>query len=276
MKLTTPTILRLIGLVLIVLATTISLVLNCPTNIQLFIIYALMGIGLALIFPKSADKSTGKINMGNWGFTVAGGIVLPIALIIINPIQWWKQDNCNFLMSSTGVTVVVHGGKGKLDMILRQKGFIIMDIKGERKRASINENGLAFFQNLNVGDSVRIEIDFSEPFKSIQPDSVYIIQSNSIIYLEVNLQGIDKVKGMVLYNDSPLNGVTVKLIGKEGYLLDTTKQTGDFNFEIPEAMQNNEYQVWFIKEGFVTKSTPAFPQTGEPLNIIMEKSAKAF
>ena len=156
-------------------------------------------------------------------------------------------------------------------MILRQKGFVIMDLGGERKRASINENGQAFFQNLHFGDSIRLDIDFSEPYKTIYPDSIYIIQANGNIYLQIALQGIDKVKGMVLFNDAPLKEVIVKLIGKTGILLDTTDQTGDFSFTIPEQMQNNEYQIWFTKEGFKTKSAPAFPQTGEPLNIVMEK-----
>ncbi len=50
-----------------------------------------------------------------------------------------------------------------------------------------------------------------------------------------------------------------------------TNETGDFILTIPEQMQKKEYNVRFIKKGFKSLSKPAFPQTGEPLEIIMEK-----
>jgi hypothetical protein len=262
---------KLSGGLFIVLAVIIALFNKCPTNVQYFIIYALFGIGAALLLAKSAERTSANVTVYNVGIGLSGGVALPFILFFTNPIGSFKPDDCNRLLSATSATVFVHGKKGKQDMILRQKGFVIMDLHGERKRASINENGQAFFQNLHSGDSVRLDIDFSEPYKTIFPDSVYIIQPGSTIYLQVALQGIGEVRGMVLYNAVPLADVTVKLIGKTGILLDTTNSTGDFSFTIPERMQTNEYQVWFIKEGFKAISYPAFPQTGEPLNIVMEK-----
>lgn len=262
---------KLIGSLFIILAVIISLFKKCPTNVQYFIVYALIGIGVALLLAKSAEKTIANVKVYNAAIAIGSGVALPFILFFTNPIASFKPDDCNRILNTTSATVFVHGKKGKQDMILRQKGFVIMDLGGERKRASINENGQAFFQNLHFGDSIRLDIDFSEPYKTIYPDSIYIIQANGNIYLQIALQGIDKVKGMVLFNDAPLKEVIVKLIGKTGILLDTTDQTGDFSFTIPEQMQNNEYQIWFTKEGFKTKSAPAFPQTGEPLNIVMEK-----
>jgi hypothetical protein len=163
--------------------------------------------------------------------------------------------------------VFVHGEKGKQDIIL-QKGSVILDVKGIRVESQINENGQAFFQNLHVGDQIRLDIKFSEHYRAIFPDSVYTIEADRPIYLEVALPGIDKVKGTVFYKDLPLDDVLIKL----DTLIATTDKTGGFVIYIPEELQkNNGYSVFFMKEGFESKVVSAFPQTGEPLIIIMEK-----
>jgi hypothetical protein len=253
-----------IGILFILAAVLIALLKNCPNNVLLFIIYALIGIGVALLLVKSADRAKADVAIYNVGISLGGGVALPFILFFTNPISRFKTDACATI---TSAAIFVHGKKGRQDMILRQNGFVIMDVGEERKRASINENGQAFFQNLRIGDSVRLNIDFSEPYKALHPDSVYIIQQNSKIYLPVALQGIERVWGRVLYRDDPLEGVTVQIDS----LSTSTKGDGNYNISVPEQMQRKEYQVWFIKKGYKSKSAPAFPQTGEPLNIIMEK-----
>jgi hypothetical protein len=258
------TLTKSIGTVFILAAVLIALLKNCPNNVLLFIIYALIGIGIALLLAKSADRAKADVTIYNVGISLGGGVALPFILFFTNPIGRFKTDAC---APVTSATIFVHGKKGRQDMILRQNGFVIMDVGEERKRASINENGQAYFQNLRIGDSVRLNIDFSEPYKALHPDSVYIIQQNSKIYLSVALEGIERVWGRVLYGDDPLEGVTVQIDS----LSTTTKGDGNYNISVPEQMQRKEYQVWFIKKGYKSKSAPAFPQTGEPLNIIMEK-----
>ena len=185
-----------------------------------------------------------------------------------NPIGQFKPDLCD---PKTSVTVFVHGKKGKQDLILRQQGYVIMNIKDEMKKVSINENGQAFFQNLGVGEGVHLNIDFSEPYKSLYPDSTYIIQPNGDIYLAVALEGLNKVHGKVLFDDSPLAGVTVNLPTKDSNFLVTTSVTGDFSIDIPEKMQTKTYKVWFIKDGYKAKSYNAYPETGQPMMVVMEK-----
>lgn len=260
------TVFKAIGLFFIIFASAITLFISCPSKAQYFIIYALIGVGIALLLAKSAEKAKADFKIWNMSVGLAGGVALPFLLFFVNPISNFKHDDCDLKLSATSVTVFVHGKKGKQDMILRQQGYVIMDVEGERKKASINENGQAFFQNLRFGDSVRINIDFSEPYKAIYPDSIYSILLNSKIYLPVTLESIDKVEGRVLYNEAPLEGVIVEI----NDLTDTTDGNGRFNITIPEIQQRKEYKVWFMKAGFKSKSASAFPQTG-PLEIVMEK-----
>jgi hypothetical protein len=258
------------GIIFIAVAVIISLSIQCPSKVQYFIIYTLTGVGVSMFLPKSSEKTTANFNLPPFNFKLVGSVSLPFILFFTNPIGHFRKDNCDIQLSSTTTTVFVHGKNGRQDMILK-KGYVMMDLGEERKKELINDKGQATFSNLHVGDEVRVNIDFSEPYKSIFPDSVYIIQMNGTIYLQVALQGIDKVKGMVLYNELPLSGVTVKLTSRTGDLLDTTTKTGDFFFTVPEEKQATEYKIWFMKDGFKTISAPAYPQTGEPLNIIMGK-----
>ncbi len=218
------------------------------------------GETLPVIPVEQKRNVTGKIK-NRYLPVIAGALIIAAGIIylILRPSPV-KKD----LQS---VSVFVHGKKGRQDMILRKQGYVLMDVHGERKKSDINENGVAYFQNLQIGDSVSINVDFSEPYKSIKPDSLYIINADGRIYLPVVLQGIEKVMGKVLYDNEPLKDVTVTI----DMLKADSDENGRFQINIPESEQKKQYTVWFSKPGFKTKSAPAFPQTGEELVVVMEK-----
>jgi len=256
--------LKVIGAICILCALLIAFLIPQTNHTQRFILYTLTGIGLALLMARSAGHSRLEFNARNVSVFLVGGMVLPFTLFFTDPISKFKQGN-DF---TTSVTVFVHGKRGRQDMILRQQGHVIMDVEGgERKRSDINENGAAFFQNLHINDKVQLEVDFSEPYKSLSPDSTYIIPSDNRLYLQVALQGIGIVYGKVLSEDDPLPGVIVQIHN----LTDTTDENGNFNIAIPDKQQTKEYKVWFSKPGFKTISSPSFPQTGQALEIALEK-----
>ena len=256
---------RLIGVSSILAAALITIISPCPTSAGYFLIYTLTGIGIALLLYRRGDRSSLSVRLQNIGILLSGAVALPFILFFTNPIDKFRKDSCSLLL---GMTVFVHGKRGKQDMILRQKGYVIMDVGNERKKAPIEENGAAHFENLRPGDSVRINIDFSEPYLSIHPDSIYIIQPGTSIYLEVALSGIDNVRGKVIYRDSPLAGVTVEI----DTLSTQTGKDGGFSLSIPPGLQKNRYEVWLQKEGFKMVKAAAYPETGQPLEVIMEKS----
>lgn len=262
--------LKVAGALAILGAVLIVLLVPQTTHAQRFILYALIGVGITLLLAKSASHSRLRFKAWNLSVSLIGGVALPFILFFWDPIGRFKQSS-DAAPATTSVTVFVHGKNGRQDMVLRQQGHVVMDVKGgERKRTDINENGAAFFQNLHVGESVQLEVDFSEPYKSLYPDSAYVVPADGRIYLPVALQGIGNVHGKVLYNDNPLAGVVVEI----NDLTDTTDTTGKFNIAIPEAQQTKEYKVWFSKAGFKTMSALAFPQTGQALEVVLEKSSR--
>lgn len=255
---------KIAGLVFLTAATIITLAIRCPTKPQYFIIYTLVGLSLSFLLYRNARQAKLVYKLLNIGFRVTGGLALIFGLYYTNPIDRFHPNNCEMPVS---VSVFVHGKKGRQDMILRQQGYVIMDILSERKRESINEKGQAAFQNLHIGDKVLLNIDFSEPYKAIYPDSVHVITEDGRIYLPVALEGINKVQGMVIYNEKPLPGVIVKI----DRLIDTSNETGNYYISIPDSLQSKEYQVQFYKPDYKGKVVTAYPQTGQPLNIILEK-----
>jgi hypothetical protein len=264
-KVLTPSaILKLAGFVFIIIATVIVFYYRCLTAPEYLIVYTLIGLGIAFLLNASARKSSASYNFGEISIVLSGSVVLVFILYKLNPIDTFKQSNCNRPVS---VTVFVHGKKGRQDMVLRQQGYVLMDVNGERKKEPINEKGQANFNNLSPGDKVLLDIDFSEPYKAVYTDSQYLIDEGGKIYLSVALQGIGQVQGMVLYNDQPLPGVIVKIQA----LTDTSDASGSFGIPVPVSLQASEYTVWFMKSGFKAKSVVAYPQTGQPLNIIMER-----
>ena len=172
----------------------------------------------------------------------------------------------NTYNATTSVTVFVHGKAGRQDMVLRQKGDIIMDVSGERKHESIDENGKAVFQNVKVGERVSLDVDFSEPYHPVKRDSIYKIKKDDNIYLEVMLP-LDTVFGKVFYQDHALDSVIVSI----GRLKDTTDMFGNYGIKIPETLQKQMQEVTFYKPGFKTLVQNVYPQTGESVKVIMEK-----
>ena len=259
-----------IGIAFIGIAGSLCLAIHCPGNAAYFLIYELFGMGTALIFTKSASLSSIKFKTRNFTAVVTGGIAIPLILFKINPVGSFNFDECS--IHRTNISVIVVGQDQKQDEILKGKGFVKMDIIGKEPRESrIEETGRAFFENLTIGDSVRLDINFSEPFRSLKPDSIFIIGNNKNIYLPIHLEGIDYVTGVVVDDNQVLPGVRIQLFGKRGYLFDTTNVNGYFRFNIPKELQQQKYELWFTRLGYKTKKNIALPETREPLNIQMEK-----
>jgi hypothetical protein len=244
---------------------TMAVRFDCPSDGQYFVLRATT----ALAFGGLGSFFLGSLKLNFKGIEAGGALAFAVIGFLWNPAEGFVGKNCNEPFS---VTVFVHGKGGRQDMILRQQGKVIMDLAGERREQPIQGNGEAIFQNLPPaydGKQVLLSVDFSEPYKPIHADSLYPLQPNQQIYLAVALQGLDRIHGTVIWKENPLPGVFVS-IGST--LADTTDSNGAYEIHIPEAQQRKEQEVKFVKPGFKMQIKKAFPQTHEPLNLIMVKS----
>lgn len=166
----------------------------------------------------------------------------------------------------SNVTVLVEDKNG--EFVMRQQGKIVMMVEGgDVKQEDIDSKGAASFKNVKIGDKVRLKVDFSEPYHPLIPDSVYTIPKDGRIHLRVGLRHLEKVSGRVFWRDEELSGVIVSV----GALRDTTDNLGRYEIIIPEAVQRQKQEIFFTKKGFRSITKNAFPQTNEPLNVVMQK-----
>ena len=223
---------------------------------------------LSILDGSPLDKNQiGSSKKSNTTFSKVG-IIIGVVASIVTIVGFSLKD---FLFPKKeakiiNATVFVESKMGTDE--LRKQGYIFMDVEGgERKKELIDDKGTASFQNVKVGDQVKLDVDFSEPFKPKYPDSIYTIPADGRIYLAVELQNLGRVYGTVIWRDQPLPGVLVTIDD----LSDTTDVTGSYNIEIPEDNRRKDPEVKFLKPGFKMLMKKAYPQTDVPLNIIMEK-----
>jgi hypothetical protein len=206
----------------------------------------------------SWTKWTGINDVKSWIAVIAG-----LAGILTFYFNFCQGDKKGKLINTT---VFVENKKHEL--VLQQQGKIIMEVDGgESKQEDIDSKGSASFKNVKVGDKVRLKVNFSEPYSPIDSNALHTITADGRITLTVALQNLNRVFGTVIYRDQPLAGVKVVI----GDLSATTDFAGSYKIQIPEQDQRKEQEVKFLKTGFKMLMKKAFPQTNEPLNIVMEK-----
>ena len=202
---------------------------------------------------------TGLNDVKSWIAVIAG-----IAAILTFYFKYCEGESHEGQLKN--VTVMVEDKNG--EFVMRQQGKIVMMVEGgDVKQEDIDSKGAASFRNVKIGDKVRLKVDFSEPYRPLNPDSLYTIPGDGRINLRVGLQNLDKVFGRVLYRDKELAGVIVSV----GSLRDTTDDLGLYEILIPENDQRKEQDVFFKANGLKSMTKKAFPQTNQPLNVVMEK-----
>ena len=247
-----------IGIVLLLILLVVAL--NVCTNALLnYVVYIIGGVAMFLIIPKT-EKSVLVIN----GFKIVGGGAIAIYFIKTDPIAKYNNDRCTVTRT---VTVIVHGKKGKSDLVLTNDGKVFMEILNKNRReAPINVNGEADFTEIDYRDRATLSVKASEPFEPTYPDSVYNMEST--IYLEVQLRNIGLIKGRITYKDNPLPGVTIICDTLQPI---TSDSLGNFKIPIPENMQAKKYDLYVHKDGFGDQKVTSLPENGEVLPIFMKK-----
>lgn len=236
----------------------------CPSSAQFFVfrlILALGAAGIGSILPGFLHIESGAAKAG-------GALGLFVLVYLLNPATRIGDERCK-RMEALPLTVFVSGKNGQSTQSLRQQGYVVLDANGERKKELIDDKGQASFKNLHVGDPIRhLNVEFSEPFQSTHPDSVYILDASGQIYLEVALQHLGRVFGTVLSGDQPLAGVIVLV---DNTFADTTDVTGSYSIEVPENKQRPDPEVKFFKEGYRLDIKKGYPQSNQALNWVMQK-----
>lgn len=212
-----------------------------------------------------------------WKYVVGSGVVVgilagifQIAGISINDIFGSRSPE------SFTVTVFVHGKKGKDDRILKNHGQVMLGLRTNEMPSSINEKGEATFKEIPMGfkgKRVPIRLEHPQPYRATHPDSLYLLEPNAAIYLEIALEGTNRIFGKVMdfKTEQWLDSVRVSVENIATY----TDQFGWFELFIPEAKQRKFQRVSFFKKGYEIDELDSIPvHTQQEINISLQKASK--
>ena len=174
------------------------------------------------------------------------------------------------------VTVLVHGEKGKDELVLPQRGLVKLIYGDAIVTATINDRGEATFKQIPpafFSEEAAAEILFSdpggEPYRAVHSDSLYRLTRGKHIALAVKLYGLGQFRGVVKDFDTgePVEGVRVSILGADTL----SNRYGEYFLSIPAAHQRKFQTVRAYKTGyqpFELKNVPV--QTQNELSILIK------
>ena len=197
------------------------------------------------IFPKLSKKQSFTILLVFMGLTFSIGVL---------SIYLYYSRGAS--MRSSALSVLVYDvEKGKDYIVLPNRGKVKLLVGDAVIEEVINSKGEATFKQLpstffEAGTSVQMQFfdPLGEPYRALNPDSLYALQSGQRIDLPVKLYGLGILWGTVtdrLTND-PVSGAGVRVRGAAT----ETNEYGEFELEIPPEYQTKIQTVRAYKKGY--------------------------
>jgi hypothetical protein len=255
--------LAILGACFLLLILILIVYFPCPSNAQYSIFRTILAIAIAAV----ASIIPGFFNLKYKELISAGGALAVFAYVYMyNPSIIVNTEKC----SPFTMTIFVHGSNGKQDIILQNKGEVILDLNGDRRREKINDKGEAVFkgipnQFMNTKVPITIEADIYQPRYK---DSAYTLTDKEVVYIELSTKNLSNISGSVRNEEGKLLS-QVKII--VGDIVTVTNEYGRFKIDIPEKMQKVEQEMIAIKEGYQTWDELVYPQTKQEIKIILIK-----
>ena len=178
-------------------------------------------------------------------------MVLVWSVSVFSIIQYFygKQHDAN------QVTVLVHGEKGKDELVLTNRGKVKLVYGDANVVETINDKGEATFKQIPsdfFNSHATVEILFfdplGEPYGAIHPDSLYQLTKGKYISLAVKLFGLSQLKGMVkdFKTGEFIAGARVTILGIETL----SNQHGEYTLFIPPEYERKFQTVRAFKNGY--------------------------
>lgn len=189
---------------------------------------------------------------------LAGLLAILIAITLFMKIYGSGSLNSKSIQASpesNTVTVLVHGKKGKDQLVLPNRGMVKLIYGDAIVSKQINAEGEATFKQINdyyFNELGKVEILFIDPegesYRAVNPDTFYQLKRGEYIALEVSLEGIDKVMGIVknFQTGAPVEGARVSVQQEATF----SNQYGEFLIVLPEQKQRSHQMIRASKEGY--------------------------
>lgn len=229
-----------------------------------------------LAINEKLDNATTPKSVNLWKYIIGAAVIIGMIAGTIKIIDFFSSDTPANSATNT-VTILVHGTDGKDDVVLPNRGIVYLLYGDAKIPEQINNEGEATFKQIPESffqENTRVEILFQdpegEPYRAVYRDSLYQLQKKQSIYLEVQLEGMEQINGVVkdFETGKTIDSAEVRIFGTSVY----TNQRGEFVLIIPPAQQRRLITVRAYKEGYKDWEMTEVPTTtGEELVIPMRK-----
>jgi hypothetical protein len=153
-------------------------------------------------------------------------------------------------------TVFVHGENGPSDVVLKNSGYVVLDLGGDRRTEAIGEKGQAYFPAIPAtfrNQEVPIGVQ-SDDFILSDPKKKYRLDGSSI-YLSVQRKA-GHLSGRVQdEKDNAIPGAIIHVAG----LSATTDSEGHFKVEIPGDQLKSEMDFEVVASGYSSSHLKVVP-----------------
>jgi hypothetical protein len=188
-------------------------------------------------------------------------MLLVCSVIIFSTFQYNKYKS-----GGIQLTVFVHGPEGKQDIVLENKGRLIVDIGNERRTPMIGQDGKINFGEIQGKPGQEIGIALDAPgYELTNKEEQYKLYGKPIYISVKRDSGIGKISGIVKNrNGSILLKDVLIIIGDTAV---NTDDSGRFKITIPEKMFVHNIELPYLltikKEGYKMKTVRYKAKSGD-------------
>lgn len=191
-----------------------------------------------------------------------GGPVVAFVLVVILGFALVKNP------ATVPLTVYVHGDAGRHELVLRNSGYVMVDLGPDRRREPIGDKGQAYFPAIPAGfrgQRVAVWLD-ADGYELVSPGTQPGLDGDSL-YLAVR-KTAGRISGRVQDEGGrPIAAAVVSVAG----ISTTTDATGHFEVTIPANRLQRELPLQAIAPGFEPSHINVVPGSNET-TVMLERS----
>lgn len=253
------------GLGLVVALLLLGLMLYQPGSVLIanlwYLVLLAMGLAVAAFSHlglKSYGTYTGKV----FGGTVTlGGPAVVMLIVVILGFQFAPPP------SRFDLTVFVQGEGGRQNMVLRNRGALLLDLGTDRRRETIGDKGEVRFvgiPNDQRGRTVPVSLE-AEGYELVDPKAEVKL-STETAYLAVRPASL-QLSGRV--QDEKGRAVPGAKLRLSTYTTQSMED-GWFSFKVPSDLPMTERTLYVTAPGFESSHLQATPGSN-PLTVVLQK-----